>query len=58
MKKYNGNKLIFSNPYNFATQYRQIHKIFQTMNSFRLSKLSLKDQRFTPSGFKDLRSRK
>ena len=58
MNKYNGNKLLFSNPYNFATQCRRRRKIFQAMNSFRLSKLSLKDQRFTPSGFKDLRSRK
>ena len=47
------NKLWFSNFNIVATQCRR-PLIFQTMNSVRLSNVSLKYQRFTSSGCKDI----
>ena len=46
-------KLWFSNPYIFATHWRRPW-IFPTMNYIRSNNLSLKWQRFTPSGWKDI----
>ena len=46
-------KLWFFNPNIFATQ-SQTQEIFQTMISVRSNSLSLKYQRFTPSGLKDM----
>ena len=46
-------KLRCFNPYIFATQCRR-PLTFQTMNSVRLNNLSLKYQRCTPSGCKDI----
>ena len=43
----------FFNSYIFATQCRR-PLIYQTMNNFRSIRLSLKYQRFTPSGCKDI----
>ena len=50
-------KLKFSNPNIFATQCRR-PQIFQTMNSVRSNSVSLKYQRPTPSGCKDIGVRK
>ena len=50
-------KLWFSNPYIFATQCRR-PLIFQTMNHVRPNNISLKHQRFTPLGCKDVEIRK
>ena len=50
-------KLKFSNPNIFATQCRRPY-IFQTMNSVRLNNVSLKYQRPSPSGCKDIGIRK
>ena len=50
-------QLWFANPYIFATQGR-ISKIFQTLNYVKINKLSLKYQRFTPSGCKDIKIKK
>ena len=47
-------KLWFYNPYIFSTQSCK-PLIFQTINSVRSINLSLKYQRFTPSGCKDIR---
>ena len=46
-------KLCFSKPYIFEFQWHR-PEIFQTMNSVRSNKISLKYQRFTTLGFKDL----
>ena len=51
------NKLWFSNPYIFSTQCCR-PLIFQTMNYVRLSNPSLKYQRFTPTGCRDIGIRK
>ena len=51
------NKLGFSNSYVFATKCRN-PQIFQTMNSDGSNNHSLKYQRFTPSGFRDIGIRK
>ena len=50
-------KLRFSNSYNLATHFLKL-LIFQTINSGRSNSLSLKYQRFTPSGWKDIGVRK
>ena len=50
-------KLRFSNSCNFATHFPR-PLIFQTINSGRSNSLSLKYQRFTPSGCKDIGVRK
>ena len=50
-------KLRFSNPYIFATRFRW-SLIFQTMNSVWSNSRSLKYQRFTRSGCKDIGIRK
>ena len=50
-------KLWFSNLFIFATHYCRTY-IFQTMNSVRSINLSLKYQRFRPSGCKDTDIRK
>ena len=50
-------KLWFSNSYNLATHSPR-PLIFQTINSVRSNSLSLKYQRFTPSGCKDIEVRK
>ena len=50
-------KLRFSYSYNLATCFPR-PLIFQTINSGRSSSLSLKYQRFTPSGCKDIGVRK
>ena len=50
-------KLWFSNSYNLATHSLR-PLIFQTINSLRSNSLSLKYQRFTPSGCKDIGVRK
>ena len=50
-------KLRFSYSYNLATCFSR-PLIFQTINSGRSSSLSLKYQRFTPSGCKDIGVRK
>ena len=47
-------KLWFSNSYNLAT-HSLTPFIFRTINSVRSNSLSLKYQRFTPSGCKDIR---
>ena len=46
-------KLWFSNPYFFSTQCLRPY-IFQAKYTDKSNNLSLKYQRFTPSGFKDL----
>ena len=46
-------KLWFSNPYIFGTQCLRPY-LFQTKYSVRSNNLSLKYQRFTPSGSKDI----
>ena len=51
------NKLWFSNTYIFGFQWRRPLK-FQTMTSVRSNNLSLKYQRFTALGFKDIGIRK
>ena len=51
------NKLWFSNPYIFRFQCR-IRLIFQTISSVRSIDISLKYQRFTTLGFKDIGIRK
>ena len=56
IKKKNCNKLQFSNPFIFATQCRR-PLIFQARNSVILNNQSLKYQRFTPLGPKDIRIR-
>ena len=50
-------KLKFSNPNTFATQCRR-PQIFQTINSVRSNNVSLKYQRPTTSGCKDIGIRK
>ena len=50
-------KLRFSNSYNLGTRF-PTPLIFQTFNSGRSKSLSLKYQRFTPSGCKDIGDRK
>ena len=50
-------KLRFSHYYNLATRFPR-PLIFQTINSARSNSLSLKYQRFTPSGCKDIGVRK
>ena len=50
-------KLKYSYPYILATQCRR-SLIFQTFNSVKSKNLSLKSQRFTPSGCKDKGIRK
>ena len=50
-------KLRFYNSYNLATRFSR-PLIFQTINSGRSNSLSLKYQRFTPSGCKDIGIRK
>ena len=47
-------KLRFDNTYIFATQCRRL-KIFKTMNSVSSNNLSLKYQKLTQSGCKDIR---
>ena len=49
--------LIFSSHYLCATQCLTIY-IFQTINSVRANNLSLKYERFTPAGCKDIGIRK
>jgi len=51
------NKLWLSNSYNLATHSPRPF-IFQTINSFRSNSLSLKYQRFTPSGCEAIGVRK
>ena len=46
-------KLWFSNPYIFTTQCRR-PDTFQTVNSVGSKNLSLKYQKFTPYGYKDI----
>ena len=50
-------KLRFSNSYNLANRFPR-PLIFQTINSGSPNSLSLKYQRFTPSGCKDIGVRK
>ena len=47
----------FSNPYIFGFQCRRL-LIFSTMTSVRSNNISLKYQRFTTLGFKDIGIRK
>ena len=47
-------KLYFCNPYIFATRFRW-PKIFQTMKSVRSKSVSMKYQKFTPSGLQKYR---